>query len=186
MSLTICVDPLMLRRLLRARDCIDGAPDEEWPVSRLRRVSGISEAHFARSFKQAFDIPPHRYLLTRRIERAKALLRDTDRSQVNRARAIELLEAGRVRAGGLAQIEAARADGRWEAAYAPASNAEVPADLQAALDRNSKAATFFAMLTGASRYAIFYRIGAVKKPQTRARKIAEFIAMLERHETVHG
>lgn len=107
-------------------------------------------------------------------------------SQVNRTRATELLEARRICARGLAQIEAAKTDGRWEAAYAPASKAEVPADLQAALDNNSKAAAFFATLTGANRYAILYRIGAVKKPETRARKIAHFIAMLERHETVHG
>ena len=73
-------DPLVLRRLLRARDRMDGAPDEQWPVSKLARVSGISEAHFARSFKEAFGIPPHRYLLTRRVERAKALLRDIDRT----------------------------------------------------------------------------------------------------------
>jgi uncharacterized protein YdeI (YjbR/CyaY-like superfamily) len=107
-------------------------------------------------------------------------------SQVNRARATELLEAGRMRPGGLAQIEAAKADGRWEAAYAPASKAEVPADLQAALDRSPAAAAFFATLTGANRYAVLYRIGAVKRAETRARKIAEFVAMLERGETVHG
>ena len=107
-------------------------------------------------------------------------------SQVNRKRAEELLAAGRVRPQGLAQIEAARADGRWDAAYAPASKAEVPPDLQVALDQSPKAAAFFATLTGANRYAILYRIGAVKKPETRARKIADFIAMLERHETVHG
>ena len=107
-------------------------------------------------------------------------------SQVNRSRAAELLAADRMRPGGLAQIEAARADGRWEAAYAPASTAEVPPDLQAALDRSPTAAAFFATLKGANRYAVLYRIGAVKKPETRARKIAEFIAMLERHETVHG
>ena len=57
---------------------MDAACDEDWPVPRLARVSGVSEAHFARSFKDAFGVPPHRYLLTRRIERAKALLRDTD------------------------------------------------------------------------------------------------------------
>lgn len=68
----------MLRRLLRAKDRIDAASSEDWPVSRLASVSGISGAHFARSFRQAFGVPPHRYLLTRRIERAKALLRDTD------------------------------------------------------------------------------------------------------------
>src|SRR6478736_381968 len=57
---------------------MDAASHEEWPVARLARVSGVSEAHFARSFKLAFGVPPHRYLLTRRVERATALLRDTD------------------------------------------------------------------------------------------------------------
>jgi len=71
-------DPELLRRLLRAKDRMDAASHEAWPVQRLARVSGVSEAHFARSFKQAFGTPPHRYLLTRRIERATALLRDTD------------------------------------------------------------------------------------------------------------
>jgi transcriptional regulator GlxA family with amidase domain len=70
-------EPRLLRRLLRAKDQMDAASHQDWPVQRLARVSGISEAHFARSFKQAFGIPPHRYLLTRRIERATALLRDT-------------------------------------------------------------------------------------------------------------
>jgi transcriptional regulator GlxA family with amidase domain len=69
-----------LRRLLRAKDRMDAASHEEWPIARLARVSGVSEAHFARSFKAAFGIPPHRYLLTRRIERATALLRDTSLS----------------------------------------------------------------------------------------------------------
>jgi AraC-like DNA-binding protein len=73
-------DPGLLRRLLRAKDRLDAASHEAWPVGRLARVSGVSEAHFARSFKEAFGVPPHRYLLTRRIERAMALLRDTDRS----------------------------------------------------------------------------------------------------------
>ncbi len=73
-------DPELLRRLLRAKDRMDGASDEDWPVRRLARVSGVSAAHFARSFKEAFGVPPHRYLLTRRIERASALLRDTDLS----------------------------------------------------------------------------------------------------------
>jgi transcriptional regulator GlxA family with amidase domain len=70
-------DPALLRRLLRAKDHMDAGSHEAWPVRRLARVSGVSEAHFARSFKDAFGVPPHRYLLTRRIERAKALLRDT-------------------------------------------------------------------------------------------------------------
>jgi len=74
------MDPELLRRLLRAKDRMDEASEEEWPVRRLAHVSGVSPAHFARSFRDAFGLPPHRYLLTRRIERAKALLRDTDLS----------------------------------------------------------------------------------------------------------
>lgn len=70
--------PELLRRLLRAKDRMDAASHEDWPVRRLARVSAVSEAHFARAFKQAFGVPPHRYLLTRRIERATALLRDTE------------------------------------------------------------------------------------------------------------
>jgi transcriptional regulator GlxA family with amidase domain len=73
-------DPALLRRLLRARDHMDAAPHASWPVERLAAVSGVSPAHFARSFKRAFGIPPHRYLLTRRIEQATTLLRDTDAS----------------------------------------------------------------------------------------------------------
>ncbi|KQB57274.1 AraC family transcriptional regulator [Acidovorax sp. SD340] len=71
-------DPTLLRRLLRAKDRMDAASHEAWPVQRLAEVSGVSEAHFARSFRQAFGIPPHRYLLTRRIEQATTLLRDTN------------------------------------------------------------------------------------------------------------
>ena len=73
-------DPELLRRLLRAKDRMDAASQEEWPVQRLARVSGVSEAHFARSFKEAFGLPPHRYLLTRRIQKATALLRDSQLS----------------------------------------------------------------------------------------------------------
>ena len=70
-------DPDLLRRLLRARDRMDAASHEAWPVARLARVSHVSPAHFARAFRRAFGVPPHRYLLTRRIERATAMLRDT-------------------------------------------------------------------------------------------------------------
>lgn len=70
--------PELLRRLLRAKDRMDAASHEDWPVERLASVSHVSEAHFARAFKEAFGTPPHRYLLTRRIERAVALLRDSE------------------------------------------------------------------------------------------------------------
>lgn len=72
--------PLLLRRLLRAKDRMDAAPHEDWPVERLAQVSAASAAYFAREFKKAFGLPPHRYLLTRRIERATALLRESDQS----------------------------------------------------------------------------------------------------------
>lgn len=107
-------------------------------------------------------------------------------SQVNKNRAMQLLAEGRMRKSGLAQIDAAKIDGRWDAAYAPASSAKVPSDLQDALDANPQAAQFFATLKGANRYAILYRIGSVKRPETRVKKIADFVAMLERGETIHG
>lgn len=107
-------------------------------------------------------------------------------SEANRTRALELIAAGRMRPGGLAEVEAAKADGRWDAAYAPASTAQPPPDLQAALDASPRAAAFFATLKGANRYAVIYRVGTAKKPETRARRIAQLVAMLERGETIHG
>lgn len=77
---SLAQSPEILRRLLRAKDRMDAASHEDWPVERLAKVSHVSQAHFARCFKEAFGIPPHRYLLTRRIERAKTLLRDTELS----------------------------------------------------------------------------------------------------------
>ena len=77
-SSTVRPRPDLLRRLLRAKDRMDAAPDQDWPIPRLAELSAVSPAYFARGFKQAFGLPPHRYLLTRRIERATALLRDTD------------------------------------------------------------------------------------------------------------
>jgi transcriptional regulator GlxA family with amidase domain len=79
-SKSVSQDPELIRRLLRAKDRMDAASHQDWPIQRLAKVSGVSHAHFARSFKDAFGLPPHRYLLTRRIERATALLRDTEMS----------------------------------------------------------------------------------------------------------
>ena len=105
-------------------------------------------------------------------------------SKVNRTRAAELIEQGRMQPAGLAEIEAAKADGRWDAAYAPASTAQVPPDLQAALDASPRAAAFFATLKGANRYAILYRIQEAKRADTRARRIEKFVAMCARGETL--
>jgi uncharacterized protein YdeI (YjbR/CyaY-like superfamily) len=104
----------------------------------------------------------------------------------NRKRALGLKEQGRMQPAGLAQIQVAMADGRWDQAYASASGAQVPDDLQRALNANPRAAAFFKTLSSRNRYAILYRIGAVKKAETRKRKIKEFVAMLERGETIHG
>jgi uncharacterized protein YdeI (YjbR/CyaY-like superfamily) len=107
-------------------------------------------------------------------------------SRINRDNAVRLSAAGRMRPAGLAQIEAAKADGRWAAAYEPASTATVPQDLRDALAEHPRAAAFFARLKGANRYAVLYRIQTAKKPETRARKIAQLVGMLERGEMPHG
>ena len=101
-------------------------------------------------------------------------------SKINTERATRLIDAKRMRPAGQREVDAARANGRWDAAYAGQASATVPEDLQAALDASPTAAAAFADLDGASRYAILYRIGAVKKPETRARKISEYVADLER------
>ncbi|MFC5609169.1 YdeI/OmpD-associated family protein [Variovorax soli] len=106
-------------------------------------------------------------------------------SQVNCRTALRLIDEGRLQPAGLAQVEAAKADGRWEAAYASQSEATVPPDLQAALDANQAAAQFFAKLNGANRFAILYRVQEPKLPATRARRIEQLVAMLARGETIH-
>ncbi|HXR70322.1 YdeI/OmpD-associated family protein [Actinocrinis sp.] len=106
-------------------------------------------------------------------------------SKVNTEKVLGLIESGRMQPAGLREIEAAKADGRWERAYERQSVAEVPPDLQAAFDSNPKAAEFFATLTGANRYAVLYRIHDAKRPQTRAARIEKFVEMLARGETLH-
>ncbi len=107
-------------------------------------------------------------------------------SAVNRARADELIALGRMAPAGLAEIASARADGRWDAAYAPQSRATVPDDLAIALEASPEALAFFETLGGANRYAILYRIGEAKKPETRISRITKFVEMCARGETVHG
>jgi uncharacterized protein YdeI (YjbR/CyaY-like superfamily) len=107
-------------------------------------------------------------------------------SKINREKAEALIEAGRMRPAGMAQVEAAKEDGRWEAAYEGQGSAKVPPDLQRELDGNVAAAEFFASLDGANRYAILYRLDEAKKPETRVRRLRKFVAMLERGEKIHG
>jgi uncharacterized protein YdeI (YjbR/CyaY-like superfamily) len=106
-------------------------------------------------------------------------------SKINREKAERLIAEGRMRPAGLREVEAARADGRWEAAYEGQAAATVPPDLAAELDRHPAAREFFATLTGASRYAILYRIQDAKRPETRARRIAKYVAMLAERKTIH-
>jgi uncharacterized protein YdeI (YjbR/CyaY-like superfamily) len=107
-------------------------------------------------------------------------------SLINREKAEGLIASGAMRTAGLAEVEAAKADGRWEAAYAGQRRAEVPDDLQRELDRNEAARESFAKLDSANRYAILYRLQEAKKPETRERRLRKFIGMLERGEKVHG
>jgi uncharacterized protein YdeI (YjbR/CyaY-like superfamily) len=106
-------------------------------------------------------------------------------SLVNREKAEALIAADRMSEAGLAEVEAARADGRWQAAYAPSSRIEVPPDLAAALDAAPKAKRAFEAIDRLNRYAILYRIHEAKRPETRTKRIMGFVAMLERGETVY-
>jgi uncharacterized protein YdeI (YjbR/CyaY-like superfamily) len=106
-------------------------------------------------------------------------------SKRNRGFAEALIAAGRMEPAGLAEVERAKADGRWDAAYDAPSTATVPDDLRAALDASPEAAAFFATLKGQNRYAILHRIQTARRPETRARRIERFVAMLERGETLY-
>ncbi|MFB2554650.1 YdeI/OmpD-associated family protein [Herbiconiux liangxiaofengii] len=106
-------------------------------------------------------------------------------SKVNRLRVEALIEAGRMRPGGLAEVERAKADGRWEAAYDSQRTIEVSPELAEALAANPEAQAFFATLSSQNRYAILFRLHNLKRAETRTRRIADFVAMLARHETLH-
>lgn len=106
-------------------------------------------------------------------------------SRINRAKVLKLIDEGRMQPAGHAEIERAKADGRWDAAYEGVSAATVPPDLQAALDANKKAAKFFATLDSRNRFAVLFRTQGAKKPETRARRIAQFVEMLAKGEKIH-
>lgn len=106
-------------------------------------------------------------------------------SRINTQKAEALIASGRMRPPGLAEVEQARADGRWAAAYAGAATIEVPADLAAALAAEPAAAAFFATLNSANRYAILYRLTTLKRADSRARKIARYVQMLADGKTLH-
>ncbi len=106
-------------------------------------------------------------------------------SKINTQKAERLIASGAMQPAGLKAIELAKQDGRWQAAYEGQKNASVPADLQAALDKNKKAKAFFTTLNSVNRYAILFRIQNAKRPETRAKRIQQFVEMLERGEKIH-
>jgi uncharacterized protein YdeI (YjbR/CyaY-like superfamily) len=127
----------------------------------------------------------------RRLDERHYLQRFTPRrarskwSQINRAKAEQLIERGEMTAAGLAEVERARQDGRWDAAYAGQRTMTVPDDLRAALDENPAAAELFAELDSRNRYSILYRVDDAKRPETRARRIQKFVAMLNEGRTIY-
>ena len=106
-------------------------------------------------------------------------------SKINCDKAERLIAAGAMKPGGQKQIDAAKADGRWEQAYAGARTMGMPDDFKAALKRNRKAGAFYATISGANRYAILYRLHDAKRPETRAKRLAEYVAMLAEGKTIH-
>jgi len=128
---------------------------------------------------------------TKRLDESHWLQKFTPRrpnsiwSQVNRQKTLDLIERGLMHPAGHTAIERAKANGRWEAAYEAQSKAAIPPDLQAALDDSPKAAAFFKTLSSQNRYAILFRLQTAKKPETRASRLARFVSMLERGETLH-
>jgi uncharacterized protein YdeI (YjbR/CyaY-like superfamily) len=132
-------------------------------------IDGQRKAHDERFFLQKF---------TQRGPRSSW-------SRINRERALVLVAEGRMRPAGLAEVERAQADGRWDAAYEPQSTAAVPDDLQRELDANPRAKSFFATLDSRNRYAILYRLQDAKKPETRERRLAEYVAMLAEHRKLY-
>src|SRR5208283_87545 len=127
----------------------------------------------------------------RKLDEAWWLQRFTPRgpksiwSKINREKVVALIEADDMHPPGLSEVERAKRDGRWRAAYDSQSRAGVPADLAKALAANPRAARFFATLESYNRYAILFRIHTAKKVLTRAQRIEKFVAMLSRHEKLH-
>ena len=104
-------------------------------------------------------------------------------SQINTKRVEQLIASGEMKPSGLKAVEAAKQDGRWDAAYASQKNISVPADFQSALSKNEKAKAFFESLTGSKRYSFLFRIETAKKAETRIKRILQFVEMLEKGET---
>jgi len=106
-------------------------------------------------------------------------------SKINTEKVEKLIQGGEMQTAGLEAMEAAKKDGRWDAAYASQKNIGIPEDFQSTLDKNKKARDFFATLKSSERYSFLFRIQTAKKAETRAKRIQQFVEMLEKHEKFH-
>ncbi len=147
-------------------------------VSRQEAIDGALCHGWIDGQLDKFD---DRYWLVRFTPRS----RKSKWSKINQVRAQELIGQKRMAAAGLEEVNRAKTDGRWEAAYAPQSKASVPDDLQAALEANPQAKSFFSALNSVNRYAILYRVHDAKKPETRVARIEKYVQMLTKGETIH-
>ncbi len=129
---------------------------------------------------QKWSLDEHHFLQNFGPRRARSIW-----SAINRDKATGLIESGRMQPAGLAEVERAKSDGRWDAAYAGSKTIGLPAELRAALDAEPAAAAFFETLTAQNRYAILFRLANVKKAETHTRKVTEYVAMLTRGETIY-
>ena len=166
-----------------------GDADGIW-IKFAKKASGIPTVVYAEAVQAALTygwIDGH----TKRLDDDYYIQRFTPRrarsrwSKINRAKAEALIASGAMQPAGLAEVERAKADGRWDAAYDAPSTATVPDDLRAALDADRAASEFFQALAANNRYAILHRLQDAKRPETRARRIEKFVAMLGRGETIH-
>ena len=166
----------------------DSAPDGVWLALAKKGVDGLKHAE-ALEVALCFGwIDAKRVALDeqRFLQRFVPRRPRSRWSRINRDAAEALIARGAMRPPGLLEVERAKADGRWEAAYDGQRAAQVPPDLQAALDADPAARDFFATLDAQNRYAILYRVGDAKRPETRARRIAQFVAMLREGRKIHG
>jgi uncharacterized protein YdeI (YjbR/CyaY-like superfamily) len=159
-------------------------------VEIAKKGSGIESVHYPEVLDTAIcfgwiDGRRERLDETRFLQRFTPRRRSSRWSRINREKAEGLIAAERMRPAGLAEVLAAQADGRWEKAYEGQRVAAVPDDLQSELDARPQAAAFFAGLSGQNRYAILYRLQDARRPETRARRLQKFVAMLEAGETLH-
>lgn len=166
-----------------------GSAGGAW-LKLARKGSGISTVTYAEAVEQALrygwiDAQKATHDESFWLQRFTPRTARSKWSQINRRKATELIEQGRMTPAGLAQVEAARRGGRWEAAYASPRTATVPEDFERALDENPAAKEFFATLGSSHRYSFLYRIEDAKRPETRARRIREYVAMLAEGRTIH-